>query len=382
MSIYFCFVLIAFNVFTYGATRVATTLYAIKLGAQPFSIGMLAATFAVFPVLLSWQAGKLTDRFGTRWPVMLGASANAMVLFVLFIAPSLLAVFLCAAIFGIGCMFYSISMQHLVGSISSVQDRTRNFSNSAIVVSGANAAAPLATGLFIDHWGHVASFLMIAILMLMPVFILAVMGARLPGGSTASTPAAGIRDTLTNPALWPILAASSLAQCTLDMFQAYMPVYGVSRGHSASAIGIVLAASAIGGLLGRLLLTRLISWSREEKVLAYALAVGACGCVVIPGFDSVSALSAVSFVFGFGLYCSQPVALTLIYSRSPRGRAGQALGLRFAMDNAAKMVGPVVLGAAASAIGLAAVFWISAAMLGVGSMLVRRARAPQSLGSS
>ncbi len=375
MSIWFCFVLIAFNVFTYGATRVATTLYALELGAQPFTIGMLAAAFAVFPVLLSWHAGKLTDRFGTRWPIMLGATANAAALFALYWIPTLPMVFVCAAVFGIGCMFYSISMQHLVGTLSNVHNRTRNFSNSAIVVSMANAAGPLATGLSVERIGHVATFLQIAILMATPVLILAFTGSRLPGGNTASAPAPSIRHTLTNSRLWPILAASSIAQCSLDMYQAYMPVYAVSHGLSASAIGTILAASASGGLVGRVLLVRLISLTTEERLLAYALAIGAFGYIVIPGFDTTAALCCVSFIFGFGLYCSQPVALTLIYSRSPRGRAGQALGLRFALDNAAKMVGPVILGAAATAFGLAAVFWISAAMLGAGGFMVGRERA-------
>jgi hypothetical protein len=67
-----------------------------------------------------------------------------------------------------------------------------------------------------------------------------------------------------------------------------------------------------------------------------------------------------------------------MYARSPEGRSGEALGVRFAADNATKLVGPVIFGAIAAAVGVTALFWINAVMLAGGGLLVRPSRGPKS----
>ena len=43
-------------------TRFTATLAALKLGASPFTVGLMMATFALLPMLLSVKAGRLADR--------------------------------------------------------------------------------------------------------------------------------------------------------------------------------------------------------------------------------------------------------------------------------------------------------------------------------
>jgi uncharacterized protein (DUF2062 family) len=64
-----------------------------------------------------------------------------------------------------------------------------------------------------------------------------------------------------------------------------------------------------------------------------------------------------------------------MFSQSTEGRSGEALGLRLTGDNLTRLIDPVLFGMLASAAGLAAVFWLNAAMLGSGSLLARRRRA-------
>lgn len=366
MPIYLSFALALFNMISIGATRVLVTLYALKLGAQPFTIGLLAATFAVFPMLLSWQAGKISDRFGPRWPLMFGAAIGACGLVLAYFIPTLPVVFIAAALSGLAATFYNLSLQNLVGTLSNVRNRARNYSNYSMVIAAANAAGPLLAGFLIDRWGHALTFLCVAGLLIVPILLLAIWGGMLPGGRRDPGPPRSIRHTLTNPQLWPVLAASSVAQSGIELFQVYLPVYADAQGLSASAIGAIIATCAAGGFLARLLLTRLIALANEEKVLAYALFLGALSFLAVPFFKTALVLSVIAFVFGFGINCTQPIALMLMYSRSPEGRSGEALGLRFALDNAARLVSPVIFGLVASAIGLGAVFLINALVLGAG----------------
>ena len=373
MQINLLLALAFFNMTGTRGSRVLAVLFALQLGAQPFTIGALAATFALFPTLLSWPAGRIADRYGARWPLTLGALLSACGMLLPCFVPTLPAIFIAAAMNGIGSTFYSIALQNMVGALSTIDNRARNYSNYAMSISVAAAAGPLMAGFSFDSAGPALAFLYVGLCLLVPVGILAVWGGLLPRGERNTAPAMNVRSTLTNPGVWPVLAASSLAQSGLDIFQFYIPVYGDAHGLSASAIGVVVALCAVGGFAARVILPQLIAWLNEERVLAYALVLGGLSLATVPFVTTAVALSTIAFFFGFGLNVSQPISLMIMYARSPEGRSGEALGVRFAADNATKLVGPVIFGAIATALGVAALFWINAVMLAGGSLLVRPA---------
>ena len=89
MSIYFTFILSFFMLISVKTGRVIITLYALKLGAQPCAIGVLAALFSVLPTALSWEVGRFSDRFGSRWPLMLCTAAGALGMLVSYVMPGL-----------------------------------------------------------------------------------------------------------------------------------------------------------------------------------------------------------------------------------------------------------------------------------------------------
>ncbi len=372
MPIHLVFALVLFHTSCLRASRVLVTLYALKLGAEPLTIGILAGTFAIFPMLISWHAGKVTDRYRPRLIMLCAAITSACGLALPFFVPNLTAVFVCAALGGLAATFYNLSLQNLVGRLSTATNRARNYSNYTMAISVANAVGPLMAGLSIDSHGHELTFLYVAAVLAVPIALLLIMGRILPANKIEAKSKGGFKDMLFNPKIWPVIAASSVAQSGLELFQVYMPVYGNSLGLSASAIGLIIALSAAGGFASRIILTRLIAWGSEEKVLAYALLIGALGFMVIPFCHSLLPLSLIALVFGCGLNCTQPIVMTLMYSRSPEGRAGEALGLRFALDNGIRAIGPVIFGAIASSIGVSAIFWISALLLGTGGVVAHR----------
>jgi predicted MFS family arabinose efflux permease len=287
--------------------------------------------------------------------------------------PSLTAVFIAAVMSGVASTYYSIALQNMVGAFSTADNRARNYSNYAMAISVAAAAGPLIAGFSFDSVGYALAFLSGSLCFMVPVAMLAVWGGVLPRGKPSSAPAMNLRATLTNPGVWPVLVASSLAQSGLDVFLFYVPVYGDAHGLSASAIGVVIAMCAVGGFAARVILPALIAWLNEERVLAYALVLGGLSLMTVPFVATAAALSVIAFAFGFGLNVSQPISLIIMYARSPEGRSGEALGVRFAVDNATKLVGPVIFGALAAAFGVAVLFWINAAMLAGGSFFVRPA---------
>src|SRR5262245_65854888 len=66
-------------------SKVTLSLYALDLGAGSFAVGVLGALFASFPLLLAVHAGRISDRFGVRYPLLLGGMLMALV----FVLPAL-----------------------------------------------------------------------------------------------------------------------------------------------------------------------------------------------------------------------------------------------------------------------------------------------------
>ena len=374
MTLYLTLALAFFNMTGVRASRVLAVLFAIKLGAGPFTIGALAAMFALFPLLLSWPAGRIVDRYGPRTPLLLGALGSAVGMLIPCVSATLTAVFIAAATSGIATTFYSVALQNMVGVMSKPEHRARNYSNYAMAISTAAAAGPLLAGFSFDGVGPVVAFFIGALCFVVPAVMLALWGGRLPRAKPTESPPMNVRETLTNPGVWPVLVASSLAQTGLDIFQFYIPVYGHAHALSSAEIGVVIAMCAVGGFAARVILPAWIARRSEEKVLEQALILSGFSFVLVPFFTSAFALSLIGLAFGFGLNVTQPISLMIMYARSPEGRSGEALGVRFAADNATKLVGPVIFGAIAGALGVPALFWINAVMLvGGGFFIVRPA---------
>ena len=371
MSIYFAFALTLFTFLPVNAARVLLALYALDLGAQPLAVGFLTATFSVFPMLLAVVAGKVTDRVGSRWPVLGGTVIVFCGMLVPYFARGLTALYVAAAMNGLAFAFFSVSLQNLIGLISTPKQRAHYFTTFSLMVSTANFAGPLLAGFTIDRSGHAVACLGVALFALIPMTMLAGWGGGMPGGTSGAKPAGSVRETLADPAVRKTLATGGLLMAGQDLFQTYMPVYGHQIGLSASAIGVIIGAFASAAFVVQLVIRRLIARFSAEMLLTYTLYLAAASFVFIPFSRGPTVLTLLAFMFGLGICCGQPIITMLMFSHSTEGRSGEALGLRITVNHLTRVVSPVVFGSIASALGVLPLFWISAVLLGAGGTIAR-----------
>lgn len=358
------------------AARVVLPLQALDLHASALTVGLLGATFSVLPLALSVPAGRLSDRFGSRWLLMLSALGGGMSMPLPYFAPTMGTVFIASAIIGLAFGIYNVSLQNAVGHLSKAQTRARDFSNYSLVNSAGAFVGPLVAGFSIGHFGFPAAYIVITLLTLIPSAMLAAGGGLLPPGerqgagerSTQRTES-GIRSLLAEPGVKRTLSASGLLLTGQDLYRVYMPVYAHVIGLGASTIGIVLASFPAAAFFVRLILQRLIAKFGEQKVLVISFYVTAACLLLIPVFKSAAMLVLVSFLFGLGMGCGQPIITMLMFANSPKGRSGEAMGLRMTVIHFTRLVGPVAFGAIGSTFGLLSMFWINAAMMGAGGWL-------------
>jgi predicted MFS family arabinose efflux permease len=202
--------------------------------------------------------------------------------------------------------------------------------------------------------------------------MLLIWGGALPGGTRGSALGGSVLHTLKDPGLWRVLATGSLVVTGVELFQFYVPVYGHAIELSASAIGFILAMFSAAAFVVRLAMPALLARVSQEKVLAYSFYLAAASLVLMPLFKGVVVLALISFLFGLGMGCGQPITMTLAFSNSIQGRSGEIMGLRVTINNLTRVIVPVLFGSLGSAFGLFAVFWVNAMVLGSGGLLMRR----------
>lgn len=373
MSIYFVYALSLLNGIGAFAAQILVSLYALNQGANHLTVGLLAASFSMFPMLLAVAAGRLVDRFGVRWPMTFGATTGGLGMLVAYFFPGLPSLYIAALMTGLGLIFINLGTQNLVGLLSTPENRSRNFSNYTLSTSGANLLGPLIGGFAIEHFGYSSTCLYLALLSLGPVTMLLAYGRVMPGGTRVpgKGTGGGVRAMLADPQVRRMLVTGSLINAGINLYQVYMPVYAHSIGLAASTIGIVVAMNSAAAFVARFALPRLISKFGEQRLLAYVFFIGASALALIPLFHDAVTLGLVSFLFGLGMGCGQPIITMLMFSNSRDGRSGEALGLKFTTNQLTKLVSPVVFGTIATALGLFPMFWINAALMIAGGLLSR-----------
>ena len=89
----------------------------------------------------------------------------------------------------------------------------------------------------------------------------------------------------------------------------------------------MLGSFALATFIVRLAMPQLSRRFTEWQVLTYTLFCATLAFGLFPFFTSLVPLIIVAFLLGLGLGAAQPNVMSLVHSRSPHGRVGEALGL-------------------------------------------------------
>lgn len=359
---------------SFKGSKVLISLYAIKLGANPLEIGVLFALYSAFPVVLSIYAGRVADRFGPRLPMVFGACGLAAALALPYFMSGLPALYVSAAIIGLSYIFYTVTVQSLVGAIGEGEARTRNYSIFSLGVALCALFGPMAAGFAIDTVGHRNTYLLLATAPVIAILALLAVPSLLPRVKPKREEGRGERfmDMLRERPLRRVLIAAGIIETGLELYNLFLPIYGHSIGLSASEIGVCIGFFAGALLLVRTVMPWLVRQTSEERVLSASLFLAAATCIAFPFVRNFTVLSTVSFVLGLGLGCGAPLSMILAYNRAPVERAGEAMGLRQMVNKATEMAVPLVFGLLGTAAGMIPVFWLDAVLLAVGAVLMRR----------
>ena len=354
----------------------AAPLLALQQGHSPAAVGVLLALFALTQVFLALPAGRFADRHGLKRPVSYSVLAACLGAGVAAAFPVFPVLCVSALLTGGATGAAVIALQRHVGRAANGALELRQvFSWLAIGPALSNFVGPFSAGLLIDHagptagsqWGYRAAFLLMAVLPLAGWFLV----------QRTREPPAVLTDTITGqPKAWDLLQDAKFRRLMLvnwflsscwDVHTFVVPVLGFERGISASVIGSILGAFALAAAAIRLLMPVIAAHLSEWKVLVAAMLSTAVLFAVYPLMPSALAMGACSVLLGFALGAVQPMIMSMLHQITPDARHGEALGLRLMVINASSVVMPVLFGTAGAVAGVAVVFWVVGAAVGVGS---------------
>jgi len=288
---------------------------------------------------------------------------------------------LCASalLLGAAANTAQIALQRHVGrSAADVAERKLAFSWIAIAPAAANFVGPLAAGLLIDHAGPQPGDLLgyraaFGLLALLPLACWALLH------NTPEAPHAPAQETSERHSVWDLLGqdamrrllvANWLQSAAWDAHTFVLPLLGHERGLEASAIGALMGAFAIAAALVRMALPLLARRYAEWQVIYATTLMAAAVLLAYPWMPGAIGMGVCSAILGAALGAVQPMVLSLLHDAAPPARQGEAMALRSLTMNSSSFALPMLFGSIGAVTGTAGLFWIVAAVLGLGSRTV------------
>ena len=348
--------------------RMAAPLLALREGYSPAAVGVLLALFALTQVFLALPAGRYTDRRGLRRPVALAVVAASVGAGLAVAFPVFPVLCFSALATGGATGVAVIALQRHVGR--SARDSTelkKVFSWLALGPAVSNFIGPFCAGLLIDYSGFRAAFFLMAILPLVTAVLIHRV-QELPAVVAASNAKKGTAwDLFNEPMMRRMILVNWFLSSCWDVHTFVVPILSHERGYSASVIGTILGAFAISAAVVRMLLPLMAAHLKEWMVITGAMLLSAALFGIYPLMPTAWAMGLCSVALGFVLGSVQPMIMSTLHHITPEARHGEALGLRLMTINASSVIMPMIYGAAGAVVGVAGLFWVTGALVGLAS---------------
>ncbi|MBB5932231.1 MFS transporter [Streptomyces echinatus] len=291
-------------------TLVALPLVAVlELDAPAFQVGLLTAAETAAFLLVGLPAGALTDRMRKR-PLMIRADlvrALAMASIpaaALAHALTMAQLYVVALVTGVATVFFDVAHQSYLPQIVPRDQLVAGNGALETVRSTAQVTGPgLGGGLVQLAGAHLAVIADAVGYALSALFLLRVEQPEQPpepaaGSSLRKDIGEGIRFVTGHPLLRVIAVTTALANLCAAVLMATQTVHLVRVvGLRPGALGLVLSASAVGGLLGALCAGRLAARLGQARVIVLSVLVTGPFAVLWP-LSGHGALGAVLFATG------------------------------------------------------------------------------------
>jgi MFS family permease len=337
--------------------KVLVPLWAITLGMSAGEIGLALGAAGLMPFLFAIHGGALMDRLGTR-RVTLGFAIITTVLCGLYpVLPFVAALFLLQLLLGLTTNMGWVGAQSLI--VGFARGNTALISKFSLAARVGTLIAPILVGAVWDVSGAWGAFTFCAVWSLSVVAALLVVPKALAEArSERGDQPVKLGDLLPRradyiqafamlaiPAVAFIFVVTFIRIASSGMQGSFYVVYLENIGLTGTLIGILIAVSEGGGLLGISVAAWMERYMAPHWVLLLNIIISLFFISITPLLGGIFLLLLIaSALRGAGQGLSQPVMFAILSRAvSPRDQ-GMSIGLRSTANRLSTMLIPPIMG--------------------------------------
>jgi MFS family permease len=343
--------------------RPMITYRAIELDASTFEIGIVAALYALFPVLLALQFGSWVGKIGEGKFIIAGTLSMAATAFALIFANSLVILAIATAFAGVSHLACMVGGQSMVALRAPRESYDRYFGYYTFSASLGHLFGPLLAALVAGSDGTLpkstsTAFLfggVLCVLALMPVIAWRNQKPSVEAKTNEGTYAAALT-LMKKPGILAAIYVSLAISSVADVLVVFLPLFGTENNFSPYAIGIILAIRAGTTTISRLFLGRLSEKFSTYQLLIVSTLVSVIACAAMAFAKTPLTLGAIVFIAGFSLGIGQPLTMSLVSQKTAANERALAVSARLMGNRFGQFIVPASAGAIAASAGASGVF--------------------------
>ncbi len=344
--------------------RPMITYRALELDASASVVGLIAALYALLPVLMALSFGRWAGTLGEGRFVIFGSAGLALSSASLLFSDSLALLAISAALSGTAHLACMVGGQTMV-SLKSPRDKYDHyfgyytFSASlgqllgpliAVLVAGSTGVIPQSIG------SAFAVALAFSILSLVPVFTWRGEGPTVKGEISSGGALRSAGKLIRNPKIFAAIYTSLAISSVGDILIVFLPLFGTEKKFSSFSIGVIIAIRAGASMLSRLSLGALSNRFTTKQILVVSNSISVVMCFAMAFASNVFTLAILVLIAGFSLGVGQPLTMSLVTQATKPEERAIAVSARLTGNRFGQFVIPAGAGLVAASSGTSAVF--------------------------
>lgn len=343
--------------------RPMITYRAIELDASTFQIGIVAALYALFPVLLALQFGSLVGKIGEGKFLIAGTTSMALTGLALVFANSVFTLAIATAFAGISHLACMVGGQSMVALRAPRENYDKYFGYYTFSASLGHLVGPLIAALVAGSDGTLPkstsnAFLLgfaLCVIALIPVLKWRNEKPSVAAKSDTGTYSAAIA-LMKRPGILAAIYVSLAISSVADVLVVFLPLFGTENNFSPYAIGVILAIRAGTTMISRFFLGRLSARFSTYQLLMVSTSVSVIACAGMAFASTPITLGAIVFIAGFSLGIGQPLTMSLVSQKTAANERALAVSARLMGNRFGQFIVPGAAGALAASAGAGGVF--------------------------
>ena len=364
-------------------------IFAAALGASGAYLGLIVSVSTVSGLILKPLIGSLSDRWGRRVWLLIGACFFAVMPFLYrFIhTPEQLLVIrlvhgLATAIYGPVTLAYIAELSRSdQGRVDTDPSIAENIGWFEMARSGGYVVGPALAGWLLLSHDPVAVFTLIGVIscaVFLPVLNLP---ETRPSTRRKRKPVlqhivSAISDGGRTPAVWLTGGLEAVTFIALYTLKAFLPLYALEAGVSVALVGLYFSLNEAAHVLCKPFCGRLGDRFGYLPTISLGMMLLAAALPLVLAVDQGPLFLLPALLMGVAQALIFPAAKALVSNRISPEHLGAGMGLIGMMQNFGKVAGPVLGGFAIAALGYGGALLSLSAMLLIGTAVIWGAFVP------